>query len=498
MDTEHISNSNEFLTILIKKGILVETDVFERIKEMFEKNNTIACLVAKSICNDCIGEINHKLINEKISFFEKKNNIDKKGKIIIKKTFKKTRKDYDAQVNIRKIKENTGKKDISLFCDYFVSRYDKIKKILMQHLDLTNLVSIGNIKSARGYSDISIIAIVKDVIEAKTGTIIIDAEDKSGTIRVFAKDPDLCKNIVTDEVIGITGSSFAGGIIAKKIIFPEIPFPVNVNKIKEPLKAVFISDIHIGSKEYLKSIEEKFLKWIEKDKQTEAVKYLFISGDNVDGVGIYPSQKEDLQIKDIYDQYSEFENFIEKIPEEIEIMICPGNHDAVMQFEPQMALDEVYVPNLMNYSNVHLVKNPDYVYLHDNDGSNGLKVLMYHGYSFTSIIDAIPELRKKGLSHPEHVMTEVLKKRHLAPIYGSSIISPAKEDNLVIEEIPDIFQTGDLHSHCLKSYKGITLISSSTFQGQTSFMNKVGHIANPGKVSIVDLHTREIFVKNFM
>ena len=256
--------------------------------------------------------------------------------------------------------------------------------------------------------------------------------------------------------------------------------------------------MHLGSKEYLKLVEEKFLKWINKDSQTQDVKYLFISGDNVDGVGIYPSQKEDLEINDIYEQYAEFERFIEKIPEEIEIMICPGNHDAVMQFEPQFALDKVYVPNLVNRSNVHLVKNPEYIYLHNNDDSNGLKVLMYHGYSFTSIIDVIPELRKHGLSHPEYVMTEVLRKRHVAPLYGASIVAPATEDYLVMDEIPDIFQTGDLHSHCLKNYKGTTLISSSTFQGQTSFMDRVGHIANPGKVSMVDLHTRECFIKNFM
>ena len=308
----------------------------------------------------------------------------------------------------------------------------------------------------------------------------------------------MCKNIITDEVIGISGSYFNGGIIAKKIIFPEVPLPNTINKIDEPLKAVFISDIHIGSKEYIKPIEEKFIRWIKKDKQTENVKYLFIAGDNVDGVGIYPSQKDDLEIQNIYDQYSEFEKFIEKIPDEIEIAICPGNHDAVMQFEPQDALDKVYVPNLVNYSNVHLVKNPEYIYLHNNDDNEGLKALMYHGYSFTSIIDAIPELRKKGLSNPEYIMKEVLRKRHLAPLYGSSLINPAKEDTLVIDEIPDIFHTGDLHSHCLKNYKGVTLISSSTFQGQTSFMDRMGHIANPGKISIVDLNTRDIFVKNFI
>ncbi|MCK5177272.1 MAG: hypothetical protein KAQ92_06100, partial [Candidatus Aenigmarchaeota archaeon] len=257
MTRDKISNAKEFLSALISKGLLIEPATFESIKEMFQNKANIACLVAESICNDSSDEINSNTIKEKIKFFEDQEKT--KQKVTIKKTIKKTRKDYDAQVKIRKIKENTAKKNTTLFCDYFLSRYEKIKKILVRHLDLTNLVSINNLNSSKRNGDISIIAIVKDKIEAKTGTILLDVEDKTGAVRVFVKEADLCQNIINDEVIGIQGNHFSGGIIAKKIIFPEIPFPNEVNKIEEPLKAVFISDVHLGSKEYLKPVEEKFL-----------------------------------------------------------------------------------------------------------------------------------------------------------------------------------------------------------------------------------------------
>ncbi|NOQ37257.1 DNA polymerase II small subunit, partial [archaeon] len=64
---------------------------------------------------------------------------------------------------------------------------------------------------------------------------------------------------------------------------------------------------------------------------------------------------------------------------------------------------------------------------------------------------------------------------------------PSGDDPHVISRVPDIFHTGDLHSFALKNYRGVQLISSSTFQGQTAFMDRVGHQSNPGKVTRVRL-----------
>ena len=59
------------------------------------------------------------------------------------------------------------------------------------------------------------------------------------------------------------------------------------------------------------------------------VKYIIIAGDLVDGVGIYPSQIEELEIKDIVEQYDEFCRLIKQIPTNKQIIICPGNHGYV-------------------------------------------------------------------------------------------------------------------------------------------------------------------------
>ena len=58
------------------------------------------------------------------------------------------------------------------------------------------------------------------------------------------------------------------------------------------------------------------------------VKYLLIAGDIVDGVGIYPGQQNELTIRDVHKQYNFAIKYLEKIPDYIEIVLSPGNHDA--------------------------------------------------------------------------------------------------------------------------------------------------------------------------
>jgi DNA polymerase II small subunit len=94
-------------------------------------------------------------------------------------------------------------------------------------------------------------------------------------------------------------------------------------------------------------------------------------------------------------------------------------------------------------------------------------------------------------------MVDLLKRRHLAPTYGSNLLSPESEDHLVIEEKPDVFVSGHLHSHSNYSYKGVNVINSSTFQAQTDFQKRVGHEPDPGKVTLVNFKNRNTEVKQF-
>ena len=87
---------------------------------------------------------------------------------------------------------------------------------------------------------------------------------------------------------------------------------------------------------FLEDNLKKFIKWIKgetgSDTQKEIakkVKYVFIIGDLVDGCGIYPGQEDELIINDIYEQYEECAKYLKEIPQNIQIIACPGNHDAM-------------------------------------------------------------------------------------------------------------------------------------------------------------------------
>ncbi|NPA38285.1 MAG: DNA-directed DNA polymerase II small subunit [Candidatus Nanohaloarchaeota archaeon] len=390
-----------------------------------------------------------------------------------------------------------SKTSVDNFLNYFRDRYKKIKSLLLQRNGVKNIVSIEKLKSHTFNESVSIIAMIREKDDYGKGSLRFLIEDDTDEIIAYVDEKiyDVAKNVVEDDVIALKGKLNASKkyFIVEEIFYPDIPLPTNdsITKIEDPLTAAFISDLHFGSAQFIEKAMTRFLKWINSDdKDASRLKYLFILGDNVDGVGIYPDQEKELLMKNIYDQYKAFEEFLLKIPEHIEIIVIPGNHDAVRLAEPQPILPEKYLENAHKMKNIHFKTNPAFVEIHGRDSAKGIKVLMYHGYSFNALIDTLTDIRKVARDKPTVVMKEILKRRHLAPIYGSTLIAPKEIDNHVIDVIPDIFASGDLHSHDVSNYKGVTLISASTWQAQTSFQDRVGHVANPGKLTIVDLQQR--------
>lgn len=420
--------------------------------------------------------------------------------IVHRPTTKVIAKDYAHKVDVEReyeIDERT--KNVDTFVRYFNNRYERFKSFFTNRADVKNPVSLGRFTKSSNDQNVTVIGLVTSKSKTNSGSIILELEDPTGRVNVFIKDGKNIgeNNVLEDEVIAVRGNFSRGYLFADAIIWPDIPFPQRIAKIQDPLNAVFISDLHYGSKKFLPKVEERFLTWLKSDDvDATRVKYLFIAGDLVDGIGIYASHKSDLEIVDVFQQYRRFEEFVEKIPDHIQVILCPGNHDAVRLPEPQPRINKTLLPNILKLNNVHSVCNPCYVNIHNLD-AEGIRVLMYHGYSFTSLIDALPDLRKHGMTKPQYVMKDVLKRRHLAPLFGATLVSPEDNDHLIIDKVPDIFQTGDLHSHAVDNYKGVTLINSSTWQGQTAFMDRVGHIGNPGKVTVVDLQTRQVIVKDF-
>ncbi len=397
------------------------------------------------------------------------------------------------------------------FVSYFNARYKTIEKMLRNRHELQGMISIKRLVQKEKKETVSVIGIVKEIAETKNENIFITLEDQTGEIKIFigkAKKElyDVAKSIVFDEIIGVVGVSGKGIIFANKIVWPDIPVSNELKKSPEEEYALFLSDMHVGSKQFLAKIFERFLKWINMglgdEKQLEIVKkikYIFIIGDLVDGIGIYPGQENDLEIKDIYGQYKECARLLAQIPTRINIIICPGNHDAMRLAEPQLPIYEDIAKPLYDLSNVIMVSNPALVNISKTQTFPGITVLLYHGFSFDYYIAKVDEIRNNGgYDRADLVMKFLLKRRHLAPSHASCLYIPfSKNDPMVISNIPDIFATGHLHKTSVSNYRNITLICGSCWQGKTAFQEKMGHNPEPGRVPAINLQTREVKILRF-
>ena len=410
----------------------------------------------------------------------------KDEKIKFKRNEQKINATYDFKIIQDMSKKSYTSGELENLIAYFKNRYEKLEKILSKRPELRNYTKIADIDDSQ--DSLSLILMVREIRSSKNGHKIVEFEDDTGNISIlFSQNNEElfaeAEKLVRDEVIGVIANKsddrhFAFG---QQIINPGV---LRVPDKEMDFGIVFLSDVHIGSLTFQEDAFLRFIDWINCDFGTEEqrrvaedVKYLIIGGDIVDGIGVYPNQEQELAIKDITQQYNEAAKFLGNIRSDIKIIIAPGNHDASRVAEPQPAVPEEYAKALYELDNVEFISNPGVVSL------DGINVLIYHGRSFDDLVMAVKEFtyEKNDL-----LMEELLKKRHLAPIYGERTpLASELEDYLVIEEVPDIFHTGHVHVNSYRRFNGIHLINSGTFQTQTSFQKIHNIEPTPAEVPVI-------------
>ena len=420
------------------------------------------------------------------------------------KTWKAFSKNFDSEIKI--IKDITGKctceGTTNDFIKLFIDRFENLRKILKnQRREIANIIPINKINKAN-VKIIQIIGIIKEVRNTKNGHRLIEIEDDTGSAVAIAlkNNPEvfqIAREIVLDEVVGIIGQLSKNGdlLVIQNIIYPDISIQNSRHKSEEPICAAFLSDIHIGSKEFLEKQWLSFIKWVNgqmgNSRQREVagkIKYIVIPGDVVDGIGIYPNQEKELLITNLYKQYEVLADYINKIPEHISIIIQPGNHDAVRPAEPQPAFEKE-IQNLFSGNDITFVGNPCYFSIH------GIEVLSYHGQS---LLDFATNIQHLKYNDPVEIMKIMLKKHHLAPSYGGyTPLAPEHKDYMIIDKIPDIFVTGHVHLATVGEYRGVKLINASSWQSQTSYQKMLNFIPDPAKIPIVNLKSGNITMMDF-
>ena len=203
------------------------------------------------------------------------------------------------------------KRDIQDFVTYFNNRYKAIRSILIQRQEMQNVTSLNRLKTRKESGNATVCGMILNINVTKNDNIIITLEDPTDTIKIlFSKSKpevyDLAKTLVEDEVIGVVGTIKDNFLFANTLLLPDIPASKELKKCPDEAYAIFISDVHIGSKLFMEEEFKKLMMWLagdvgndEQKKTANLVKYVFITGDLIDGVGIYPKMENDLKIRDI-------------------------------------------------------------------------------------------------------------------------------------------------------------------------------------------------------
>ena len=420
--------------------------------------------------------------------------------------------DFDNSLMVLDIyNEDSKEREVQDFVNYFKARYNSLKNILVSRQSLQNVTSINRIKSRFERGNVGVIGIVNEKRVTKNGNILFGLEDLTGGISVLVNKNkgelfEIAKDILLDEVVGINGMcdpGFGGRsiIFCDEIIFPEIPMDQEFKKLDKEVYAVFTGDVHLGNKFFCAEPFLRFIDWIngmagsrEQREIAKKIKYLFFVGDLVEGVGVYPNQDKDLDIKDVYEQYSVFADLISKIRKDVKVVVIGGNHDAIRIAEPQPFLDKKLAAPLYKLPNVVIANNPATINICSSPTFSGFDILLYHGFSFPYVSENVESIRANGrLKRPDLIMKTLLQKRHLAPPHNSSLYVPdSRDDPLVIKKVPDFFISGHIHRTSVVNYKHISLIGCGCWVEQTEDQRKRGIEPDPSRVILVNLQTREM------
>jgi DNA polymerase II small subunit len=366
------------------------------------------------------------------------------------------------------------------YLHYFRDRYNRLGGLIRSRSSPIPIE--GLLRNSRYRQEAcTVMGLVMETRSTTNGHRIAELEDPTGSLSVlFHKDrPSFAdgETLIPDEVVGIKGVLSGDGRIffADSLQRPDIPISHAPFQSDEPGSAVLISDIHVGSNTFLEDAWNRFSAWLDDSD----IDYLLIAGDLVDGIGVYPNQEQELTIANIYEQYEVFAEMMADIPSRITIFAGPGNHDVVRAAEPQPAIPAEFCKKLPD--NCILVENPALVSL------QGVMVQMYHGRSIDDMISLIPGASYKNAAP---MMAGMLQRRHLAPTYGKRTpIAASREDNLVIDPVPEVLHTGHVHILGLTEYRGTLCVNAGAWQSQTAFQKQMNIHPTPARAVVLDLQT---------
>ncbi|MCX8200698.1 MAG: metallophosphoesterase [Candidatus Caldarchaeum sp.] len=388
--------------------------------------------------------------------------------------------------------------ELQEFQKLFTSRYHEIRKILAKRR--IEFIPVSELAALREGGEAALAVMVLDKHEGKN-SLRLEVDDPSGQVNVLAskKNQQLYNSaleLLTDVVVGMKVKRVGDIYLLTEIIYPEVDETTVRQTSRIPESYVcLISDVHVGSKHFRNDFFENFLDWLNrgKDGVVKRITHLIIGGDLVEGIGVYPGQEKDLEIRNVEDQLKAAAKILAQIPARIEVVFSPGNHEPVRKALPQPPLPARYREILNRGRNIVHVSNPAEILF------DGRRIVVYHGQGLDEIIQSLPSVSYSTLSeNATEVVSALLKYRHLAPIYGGNTqLLPLKEDKLVLAETPHLLQTGHIHVLVNKTYHGVKLVNAGAWQEQTDYQKALGLEPAVGHAAVVNISNMAVEIRNF-
>jgi len=296
-----------------------------------------------------------------------------------------------------------------LIADILSRRYEKLSEILSKKPELVNMISINRISPEnRGFS---IIAMVREIDLANRSLVVEDPTGQT-TIYVSNQASGELPYLVEDEVIGIVcDNEDSAENKAIKIVFPDIPLQMRAPAAGKDITCLFVSDIHMDDGGFMQYSFEKFSDYLKKIKDETIV---FVLGDI--------SRRED-----------DVRKFLGVFPENFKVIVLKGHLE---EEEDGQLPDPVMVE------------------------VDGVKIFLSHGSMFQSY-------RNRFATSAENTLLQLLKKRHLSPIFNPGL--GMDDDKLFLDLAPDIAVIGHFHEPGMLNYKGTTIITLGSFVKQPVF-----------------------------
>jgi DNA polymerase II small subunit len=388
-----------------------------------------------------------------------------------------------------------GRAPLEAYAALFASRFRALSRLLKGRPDLPDLVSVRDVSSRT--KTVSVVGMIREIRRTpEKRHLLLEVEDETGILTVLVpKDaPEARASYLVDEVLGLTlRPAREPGRLARVLSVhrPDVPSRRPVRRSSTAGRVAFLSDLHIGSRSFLSDSWGRFVDFLHgrgpSPEIASEIAHVVVAGDLVDGIGIYPNQERDLAITDVFEQYAELGRRLRELPSRLNVVVVPGNHDAVCPAEPQPALPADLRATLPD--NVRPLGNPSTFAL------DGVVVAAYHGRSFDDLVPAIPGA---SYARPTEVMKRMLSMRHLAPIYGGRTpLAPLAHDGLVVDPVPDILVTGHAHTFGADRYRDVLLLNASTWQAETEYQRMRNISPVPARVAVADLRDLSLATLDF-